>query len=101
MLNGSRHAEFFPGRLGEGLQGVEVELHLGDASVGQNHAAVGGARLDTDLADPLETLAALCQLFQVAAHEGPELPDGAVLAAHLSDLATHGYLNALGLDLAD
>src|SRR5438105_3058169 len=36
---------------GQRFQRVEVELHFGDGSVGQHHAAVARARLDGDLAD--------------------------------------------------
>jgi len=41
------------------------------------------------------------EFLEVAVHEGPQLADGAVLAAHLADLPAHGHLHAPGLDPAD
>ena len=75
---------FDPRLLGELLQGLKIELHLGDGAVRHGNAPMGRARLDADLADALQGLACLAQLLQVAFHIGLQLFGGAVLAPHLA-----------------
>src|SRR5205809_7543246 len=89
-----------PRLLRERPQRVEVDLHLGDGAVRQDHAAVAGAGLHGDLADP-HVRAEPLEGAQVAVHERPQLVDVAVLATHFPDLGPDGDGDARGLAVAD
>ena len=85
MLHRAAQAVLLPRVPRQRLQGVEVDLHLGDGAVRQDDAAVAGAGLHGDLADPDVGTEAF-QRAEIAVHERPQLVDVAVLAAHLPDL---------------
>src|SRR6266496_2838659 len=89
-----------PRLLRERLQRVEVDLHLGDGAVRQDHATVAGAGLHGDLADP-HVGAEAFESAQVPVHERPQLVDVAVLAAHFADLGADRGGDARGLAVAD
>ena len=99
VLDGAGQPVLRPGRLGQLLQGLEIQFDLGHRPVRQRHAAVGGPRLHAHLADALDAFTVLFQLRQIAVHEGAQLLHGAVLAAHLADLAAHGDRHAGGLQV--
>src|SRR5256885_1205868 len=82
------------------FQRVEIELHLGDGSVGQHHAPVTRPRLDGDLADA-GTGAQALERLDGAVHARLQLVHVRVLAAHLADLRAHRDGDALGLAIAD
>ncbi len=84
--------------LAEDLEGVEVELDLGDAAAGQRHATVRGARLDAHLGEADGVRAGACvELLAVAVQVGAQLVGRGVLLADLADLAADGDDDALVL----
>src|SRR5205807_1858350 len=102
VLHRAAQAVLAAGVGGQGLEGVEVQLHLGDRAVGEHDTAVARAGLYGDLADarvgpPLQAR----ERADIAVHEGLELMHVGVLAAHLADLRAHGHGHALGLPVPD
>src|SRR6059036_1050699 len=81
---------------GQRLEGVEVELDLGDRAVGKDHPAVARPRLHGDLADP-SVGPQMRERAHVAVHEGLELMYIRVLTADFADLGADGHGHILGL----
>ena len=85
----------------DGLERVEVHLHLGDLPVGKRHAAVRRPGLDRDLADAGRRRSPALERPAIDRHERVELLGRRVLAADLADLAAHRNGDALRLVRAD
>ena len=79
---------------------LEVELHVGDRSIGEHHPAVRGAGLDRDLADP-GVPSQRREAPVVAPHEGVQLLHGAVLHPDFTDLRPHRDGDSLRLESPD
>ena len=82
------------------LQGVKVDLHVRDASVSENHTAVGRARLYADLGQSLGARRTPGERLVEAVHVGHELFHRRVLGTDFADLAADRDIHALRLQLA-
>ena len=76
MLNRAGQPVLLARHLGQPRQGVKVDLHVGDAAVGENDSAVSRAGLNADLGEPLGPGRAPGESLVEAVHVGYEFFDG-------------------------
>src|SRR5204863_2991890 len=88
---------FLPCNLGEPGQSIEIDLDVGDASVGEDYPAVGGTRLHADFRQAFGSGRAPSECLVEPVHVGLELFDGRILGADFTDLAADRNVDSLRL----
>lgn len=88
MLDRTAQSVFASRRRRERAQGVEIDIHACDRTVGKHDAAVTCASLHADLADTSQIAATRCYLGVVSAHECMQIFNAAVAGADLAYLAS-------------
>src|SRR4029079_12127984 len=78
----------------------EVDLHVGNASIGEDDTSMRGAGLNADLGQAFRARRSLAQGLVEAVHVGLELFDRRVRRADLADLSTYRDRDSMRLQLA-
>ena len=82
-------------------QGVEVDLHVGDAAISEHNSPVRSAGLHADLGQAFRAGRSLQKSFVEAVHIRLQLLDRRILRSDLTNLATDRNRDPFGLQLPD